>query len=108
MAFVSSVSLSSSAAASKLVSKTTVAKAAKISMVADNKKVAVPAAAMSSLMIAMPALATEGTGEALGIDSNLLLIPLVLIPIAFFALFIQFASKQDNEDFFGGYDQRRK
>lgn len=55
----------------------------------------------------MPALASEGTGEALGVDNALLVLPLVLIPTVFFALFIQFARQQDNSDFTGTYDERR-
>mmetsp|Transcript_5433 Transcript_5433/g.11452 ORF Transcript_5433/g.11452 Transcript_5433/m.11452 type:complete len:114 (-) Transcript_5433:429-770(-) len=66
------------------------------------------AGVVPALAAIAPALATEGTGEALGIDSPLLFIPLLLVPAAFFVLFVQFAGGQDNEDFFGGYDQRRK
>jgi len=63
-------------------------------------------AAVAPWLAASPALA-EGTGEALGVDNVLLLIPLVVVPIALFTLYLQFGSTQNNEDFFGGYDDRR-
>eukprot|EP00186_Timspurckia_oligopyrenoides_P000950 CAMPEP_0182450050 /NCGR_PEP_ID=MMETSP1172-20130603/38599_1 /TAXON_ID=708627 /ORGANISM="Timspurckia oligopyrenoides, Strain CCMP3278" /LENGTH=105 /DNA_ID=CAMNT_0024647529 /DNA_START=41 /DNA_END=358 /DNA_ORIENTATION=+ len=62
--------------------------------------------AFAPIVSVAPALA-EGTGEALGIDSNLLFLPLILIPVAFFVLFAQFGSQQNNEDFFGEKDDRR-
>lgn len=52
-------------------------------------------------------MASEGTGEGLGIDNALLYIPLILIPGVMFILFAQFGSQQDNSDFMGGYDDRR-
>lgn len=55
----------------------------------------------------LPAIATEGTGEAFGVDSPLLLIPFVLVPGVFFILFAQFGRQQDNSDFLGGFDDRR-
>lgn len=61
----------------------------------------------ATLIATAPVLATEGTGEGLGIDTPLLFIPLVLIPALFFVFFIQFARSQSNEDFNGPYDQRR-
>lgn len=65
------------------------------------------AALPATLAAIAPALATEGTGEGLGIDTPLLYIPLVLIPVIGFILFIPFARSQDNEDFTGEYDERR-
>lgn len=60
------------------------------------------AAIPATLMTALPALA-DGTGEGLGIDNALLFLPLIVIPGAFLALFLQFGSGQDNEDFLGEY-----
>ena len=58
-------------------------------------------------MLQAPVLASEGTGEGLGIDSPLLYIPIILIPGVFLAFFIQFARQQENSDFTGTYDERR-
>lgn len=71
------------------------------------KRAARLAALPATLTTVAPALA-EGTGESLGIDNPLLYIPLILIPAAFFVLFLQFGGGQDNEDFFGTYDERRR
>lgn len=65
------------------------------------------AALPATLATIVPALATEGTGEGLGIDTALLFIPLILIPGAFLALFLQFDGSQNKEDFLGEYDERR-
>jgi len=43
---------------------------------------------------AAPVLATEGTGEGLGIDNALLYVPLLGIPAVFLFLFLQFGSSQ--------------
>lgn len=61
----------------------------------------------ATLLTVAPALATEGTGEGLGIDTPLLYIPIVLIPGLFFVFFLQFGRSQNNEDFTGPYDERR-
>lgn len=66
----------------------------------------VAASVPAAFAAAAPALA-EGTGEGLGIDNVLLYLPLILIPGAFLALFLQFDGSQDKEDFFGAYDERR-
>lgn len=63
-------------------------------------------AALPALLAVAPALA-EGTGEGLGIDNALLYLPLIVIPSAFFVLFLGFGRSQDNEDFTGEYDERR-
>ena len=63
---------------------------------------------MATITTAAPALASEGTGEGLGVDSPLLLVPLILIPVVFLVLYLQFDGGQDKSDFFGTYDQRRK
>lgn len=55
----------------------------------------------------LPAIASEGTGEGLGIDNALLFVPLILIPSVFFVFFIQFGRQQENSDFMGTYDDRR-
>lgn len=64
----------------------------------------VPPALLTALP---PALATEGTGEGLGIDTPLLYIPLVLVPAVLFVFFVQFGRSQSNDDFIGPYDDRR-
>lgn len=61
----------------------------------------------ATLATIAPVLASEGTGEGLGIDTPLLYLPLILIPAVFFALFIPFTRTQNNEDFTGEYDERR-
>lgn len=70
-------------------------------------RIAFPAAMASALTTAMPAFASEGTGEALGIDNALLVVPLVLVPAVFFILFLQFDRQQDKSDFMGAFDDRR-
>lgn len=65
------------------------------------------AALPTTLATVAPALATEGTGEGLGIDSPLLFLPLILIPAAFLVFYLQFDGSQNKEDFLGEYDQRR-
>jgi len=72
-----------------------------------------PAALMgaaAAALAALPAqvLAAEGTGAAFGVEEPALFIPLVAVPVIFGILFIGFAKEQDNEEFFGDYDQRRK
>eukprot|EP00179_Madagascaria_erythrocladioides_P005691 CAMPEP_0198307972 /NCGR_PEP_ID=MMETSP1450-20131203/767_1 /TAXON_ID=753684 ORGANISM="Madagascaria erythrocladiodes, Strain CCMP3234" /NCGR_SAMPLE_ID=MMETSP1450 /ASSEMBLY_ACC=CAM_ASM_001115 /LENGTH=105 /DNA_ID=CAMNT_0044010601 /DNA_START=73 /DNA_END=390 /DNA_ORIENTATION=+ len=86
------------------------ARKAALSMTASVRKsnAAALAGISAPVLAAAPALAAEGTGAALGVDNALLFIPLTLIPAALFVLFLQFGSTQDNEDFFGGYDERRK
>mmetsp|Transcript_46420 Transcript_46420/g.92861 ORF Transcript_46420/g.92861 Transcript_46420/m.92861 type:complete len:119 (+) Transcript_46420:39-395(+) len=65
------------------------------------------APAVAAFSVAAPAFA-EGTGEALGVDDGRLLVPIIIIPVFVALLFGNFASTQDNEDFFDTYDQRRK
>lgn len=72
------------------------------------KQVARLAALPATLATIAPALATEGTGESLGIDSPLLFLPLLLIPGVFLTLYLQFDGSQDKDDFFGAYDDRRR
>ena len=64
-----------------------------------------PASAMATVA---PVLASEGTGEALGVDAPILLLPLVLVPSVLLFLYLQFDGSQDKSDFFGAYDERRK
>lgn len=72
------------------------------------RRAAARAAALpATLAVSLPALASEGTGEGLGIDNALLYIPLILIPGVLLIFFIQFGRQQDNSDFMGGYDDRR-
>lgn len=68
----------------------------------------VTAAVPATLAAVAPVLASEGTGEGLGIDNALLFLPLVVIPGVFLALYLQFDGSQDKEDFFGAYDERRR
>lgn len=65
------------------------------------------AALSTTLATVAPAVATEGTGEGLGIDSALLYLPLIGIPAVFLAFFLQFDGSQNKEDFIGEYDERR-
>lgn len=65
------------------------------------------AALPTALAVTAPALA-EGTGEALGVDNGLLVLPLILVPGIFLFLFLQFDSSQDKDDFFGAFDDRRR
>lgn len=62
----------------------------------------------ATLAAVAPAIASEGTGEGLGIDSALLFLPLILIPSIFLALYLQFDGSQNKDEFFGPYDQRRR
>ena len=69
-------------------------------------------AAAPVVLAALPALATEGTGEVFGVDRGYLLqfaIPTCAVawPLSF--LYWDWQSKQDDNDtdFFGGYDPRR-
>lgn len=102
-AFVSATSLSVKPA-TRTATTTHRTPTAKLSV----RKCAAHLAALPATLAAIaPALATEGTGEGLGIDTPLLYIPLVLIPAIGFILFIPFARSQDNEDFTGEYDERR-
>ncbi|CAM9542468.1 unnamed protein product [Discosporangium mesarthrocarpum] len=60
-----------------------------------------------ALLTAAPALATEGTGEALGIEnSNLLFLPLVTL-VGINIIYLQWAKNEPEGDFFSEYDQRR-
>lgn len=63
----------------------------------------------SSLTFGPAAWATDGTGEPLGIDDSRLLVVLLGIFITILALFIGWSSKQDDQDdFVGEYDPRRR
>ncbi|EME30861.1 uncharacterized protein Gasu_18750 [Galdieria sulphuraria] len=53
-------------------------------------------------------LATEGTGEPLGVDDPRVLVVLTIIPILVFLLWLQFNGQQSNDDFMDTYDQRRR
>ncbi|CAM9168143.1 unnamed protein product [Choristocarpus tenellus] len=60
-----------------------------------------------ALLSASPALATEGTGEALGIEnSTLLFVPLTVL-VGINIIYFQWAKKQPKGDVFGEYDERR-
>ncbi|KAG5180454.1 hypothetical protein JKP88DRAFT_223209 [Tribonema minus] len=61
----------------------------------------------AALLSAAPALATEGTSEALGIDNPLAFwVPLTVI-FAINLIFFQWARTQPEGEFFGEYDERR-
>lgn len=72
------------------------------------KQTARLAALPATLATIAPVLATEGTGESLGIDNPLLFLPLFVVPAVFLALYLQFDGGQDKDDFFGAYDDRRR
>ena len=58
---------------------------------------------------AAAALATDATGEPLGVDDSRLLAVMVILFAGVFTLFIGWASRQDDsDDFIGEYDPRRK
>ncbi|KAA8500009.1 hypothetical protein FVE85_7594 [Porphyridium purpureum] len=79
-----------------------------VAMSAAGKKAQQMAAlAVAQVAVAMPALAAEGTGAALGVEEPLLFLPLILIPSVFFILFLGFSNKQPKDDFFGAKDDRR-
>ncbi|CEM07916.1 unnamed protein product [Vitrella brassicaformis CCMP3155] len=66
------------------------------------------ALAVSPLLAPLAALATEGTGEPLGVDSPLQLLAITAIPLSLGILFINWSKENpDNEgDFFSEYDRR--
>ncbi|GJQ12214.1 hypothetical protein GpartN1_g4005.t1 [Galdieria partita] len=68
----------------------------------------VSSAVASSLALATRCLATEGTGEPLGVDDPRVLVVLTIIPILVFLLWLQFNGQQSNDDFLDTYDQRRR
>ena len=74
----------------------------------QERGVAAKVAAVSAAMLAMPAIAAEGTGAPLGVEEPLLYLPLILVPTAFFVLYLGFAREQPNDDFFGETDDRRE
>lgn len=72
----------------------TVVAAPRMSVAPVRRAAARASASLTALAVAAPALATEGTGEGLGIDNALLYIPLLGIPAVFLFLFLQFGSSQ--------------
>ncbi|GAB5033537.1 Hypothetical protein NocV09_01400710 [Nannochloropsis oceanica] len=66
-------------------------------------------AGLTPLILASPVFATEGTGEVLGVDDPRILPIIASIGAAFAFLFSSWSNKQDNEEFFNGYqDSERK
>lgn len=65
--------------------------------------------AVLAQMVPSVALATDATGESLGIDDPRLLVVLGGVFLGIGALYLSWSSKQDDEDdFMGEYDPRRR
>ena len=62
-------------------------------------------AALTPLILSSPVFATEGTGEALGVDDSRILPIIASIGAAFAFLFSTWSNKQDNDEFFNGYQK---
>ncbi|TFJ81389.1 hypothetical protein NSK_007350 [Nannochloropsis salina CCMP1776] len=66
-------------------------------------------AGLTPLILSSPVFATEGTGEALGVDDPRILPLVASVGAAFAFLFSSWSNKQDNDEFFDGYqDTERK
>ncbi|KAK4525546.1 hypothetical protein GAYE_SCF13G3454 [Galdieria yellowstonensis] len=73
-----------------------------------NKLFQISCALTSAFAYSSHCLATEGTGEPLGVDDPRVLVVLTIIPILVFLLWLQFNGQQSNDDFLDTYDQRRR
>ena len=76
-------------------------------MKVDVPKFAVPAALVPLMTPAM-AMAAEGTSRAFGFDDSRLILAALLPSFIIFPLYLSWASQQDGDDFFDGYEKRRQ
>eukprot|EP00640_Fibrocapsa_japonica_P009669 CAMPEP_0113942548 /NCGR_PEP_ID=MMETSP1339-20121228/8221_1 /TAXON_ID=94617 /ORGANISM="Fibrocapsa japonica" /LENGTH=87 /DNA_ID=CAMNT_0000947067 /DNA_START=215 /DNA_END=478 /DNA_ORIENTATION=- /assembly_acc=CAM_ASM_000762 len=75
----------------------------------DNKVMKALTAASVPVLTSLPAFATEGTNEILGIDDQQLLLVLCLVHWSVAALWFNWQSQnEDDGDFFGEIDNRRQ
>lgn len=63
---------------------------------------------LTPMIMAAPVLATEGTGEAFGVDDSRIPFIVFAIGAAFTFLFSTWSNSQDNSEFFDGYNKNRK
>ena len=73
----------------------------------DMPKLAAPAV-LAPFMAPMTAMAAEGTSRAFGIDDSRLILAALLPSFIIFPLYLNWASQQDGDDFFDGYEKRRQ
>lgn len=76
-------------------------------MKVDVPKLAVPAA-LAPFVAPMTAMAAEGTSRAFGFDDSRLILAALLPSFIIFPLYLNWASQQDGDDFFDGYEKRRQ
>jgi phosphotransferase system glucose/maltose/N-acetylglucosamine-specific IIC component len=62
---------------------------------------------LTPMIMAAPVLATEGTGEAFGVDDSRIPFVVLAIGAAFTFLFSTWSNSQDNDEFFDGYNKKR-
>lgn len=63
---------------------------------------------LTPMIMAAPVLATEGTGEAFGVDDSRIPFIVLAIGAGFTFLFSTWSNSQDNNEFFDGYNKNRK
>jgi hypothetical protein len=77
-------------------------------MKASNVPKFVVPAALVPFVTPMSVIAAEGTSRAFGIDDSRLILAALLPSFIIFPLYLNWASQQDGDDFFDGYEKRRQ
>lgn len=75
-------------------------------MVNPLKNLVIPAA-IAPFFAPLATIAAEGTGRAFGFDDGRVIVAACLPIVVIMPLYLNWASQQEGDDFFDGYEKRR-